>query len=125
MIDLFTLLSAFTSLGMACWLLTAMMLFWQKMLGKRLPERLHGWVRRVYLEIKPFFLYLLVLDLVADAVRRDLSAWDAILFALNVFNYYNLRNLDDDDRWKRRKAKLKEMVSVADGKLVVVPSPSR
>lgn len=122
MVEVFTLITPFTSLCIACWLLTAMMLYWEKMFGRRLPERARGWARRIYLEIKPFFLYLIVLDLVADAVRRDLTPWDYIFFAMNVFNYYNLRNLDDDDRWKRRLEKLKSKIQVSDGKLAVVPT---
>lgn len=117
--------SPFVKLAIALWLLSGTAILFDNLAGRRMRDRPRAIARWFYLEIKPFFLYAITFDLVATVFRRDLNSWDAIMFALHVVNYYSMRNLDDDDRWKRRKAKLKEMVSVAGGKLVVVPAASR
>ena len=121
----FWVLLPFVKVGIICWLFSAIVIQLDIWFGLRLTDRLRAVLRWMYLEIKPFFLYFLTFDLIADALRHPPSLWDALLFANSVFAYYIMRNLDDDDRWKRRKAKLIEMVSVAEGKLVVVPSPNR
>lgn len=75
----------------------------------------------VWAELKPFFLPALVVTTFFDVATLD--GWGLFFDAVNVGNWYFLRNAGDDDRWKRRKEKLAGKVqALASGRLVVVPA---
>lgn len=120
--DLMRILLPFATTTVCCWLVSASAIWIDNMLGRRLTDRSRAAYRWLYLEIKPFFLYLVVFQVVAAAVVGDLDGWDAFACAINIWNWYLFRNLDDDDRWKRRGEKLRSKVEVLQGRLVVVPA---
>ncbi|HCT81109.1 MAG TPA: hypothetical protein DGT23_31980 [Micromonosporaceae bacterium] len=110
------------NLAICCWLVAVCAIAIDNMLGQRLGDRSRAAYRWLYLEIKPFFIYLVVFKLVAAGLLRHFDGWDVFAFAINIWNWYQFRNLDDDDRWKRRGEKLKSKVEVLRGKLVVIPA---
>lgn len=49
------------------------------------------------------------------------TPWMVVFDVLTLFNWWNLRNWPDENRWKKRGKKAKEAVAVRAGRLVVVP----
>jgi hypothetical protein len=122
---LLALMEPLATVGICVWVITGCALMTDKIFGGRLAERAHAVLRTFYLEIKPFYLYLVAVKIIAAAFQRDVGFWDAFNCGLNICNWYQFKNLDDNDRWKRRRAKLKSKVEVLSGKLVVVPAGNR
>jgi len=78
-------------------------------------------LRFIHIELKPFYLPALVVSTVLFC--RDGFSWDiAVHSGFGVLNWFLYRDLDDDDRWKRRKEKLAEKVSRSGSRLVVHPA---
>jgi hypothetical protein len=49
------------------------------------------------------------------------TPWMIIFDALTLYNWWNLRNWPEENRWKKRGKKAKEAIAVRAGRLVVVP----
>lgn len=81
------------------------------------------WVRTCWAELRPFFLPANAAFVVSGFL---LNAWilisAAFVVPLSLLLWRLLKDLDDDDdRWKRRKAKLAGKVARKGARLVVVP----
>lgn len=105
-----------------CWCMSGCIITIDNMCGHRLAERGRAIARSLYLEIKPFYLYLIPLQYLLIALRRDVDVLDAVGAVLSVWNWLLFKDLDDDDRWKRRREKLRAKVEVVGGRLVVAPA---
>lgn len=76
-------------------------------------------VREIHNELKPFVLPAIVV--IAIFQDGPMSA-RIINTVFNIAFWWAYKDLDnDDDRWKKRKRKLKDKVQVSGSKLVVVP----
>lgn len=75
-------------------------------------------------ELKPIYWPASLLHLWETMTRLDMSNWDKGWDVLGVLVgwYLIVRASQDDDRWKRRREKLLEKVSVSGGRLVVTPT---
>jgi len=78
-------------------------------------------LRFIHNELKPFYLPALAVSTVLGCL--DGFSWNTAVHAgFGVLNWFLLKDLDDDDRWKRRKEKLVEKVSRSGSRLVVHPA---
>lgn len=107
------------------WILSSIALSGAKVVGHE-PRDMF---RTIYHELKPFY-WAAVLALNMD----DVTKHGIIVYLLNWTHYLSwagfiyiwvaFRNLDDDDRWKRRRKKLAEAVKrVGDRLVVTFPEP--
>ena len=104
------------------WLFAGIAIQVCKMLGREAPSL----ARTVFHELRPFFLAAVLAQFGSRAAAGEgFDAWDWFNLGLNLWNWYALRNIDDDDRWQRRRKKLADKVSVLGGRLVVVPAGAR
>lgn len=55
-------------------------------------------------------------------MHGEMVGWNAFFDALKLVNWFQLKDVDEDDRWKRRKAKLASKVAKRGGRLAVVPA---
>ena len=75
----------------------------------------------IHNELKPFYLPALAVSTVLGCL--DGFSWNTAVHAgFGVLNWFLFKDLDDDDRWKRRKKKLAEKVSRSGSRLVVQPT---
>jgi uncharacterized membrane protein len=103
----------------ACWSLCGMVISAMQFFGARAPRI----VRAVFHELKPFYIPAAVVVLLADTMLHRGLLSRLITLAAMVANWFFYRNLDDDDdRWKRRKAKLAEQVRQVGSRLTVAPA---
>jgi hypothetical protein len=118
--DALTLVSAVSTWVVAFWCWSAVILNVLSML-KRGGSRLAPFV---FHELRPFYLPAVAAQFAADTLLSNPSlGWRVLLAALNLLNWFLLKDAGgDDDRWKRRKAKLAEKVSQVGGRLVVEPA---
>ncbi|MBM0275140.1 hypothetical protein [Micromonospora tarensis] len=103
------------------WIFSGVAIMVAKLLYRDPPR----FARTLFHELRPFYLPAVVVAFVTAGMLSD-SWWRWLNLALNVWNWWRLRNLDDDDdRWKRRRKRLAEQVSVSGGRLVVVSGGAR
>ena len=104
----------------SCWVIGHL-----RLRGIKAPEA----IRSIYHEIKPFYWPVaLVTDLLPGFAK------DPIVWAANWVNWWNVmasvilwlvcHDMDEDDRWKRRRKAVAEAVKrVGDRLVVVMPEP--
>lgn len=118
--DLLTLLGALSAAVTAGFNWCGLLLSLAEMFGRKPPKL----VRAVFHEVRPFFLPAVVVSFTIDTVTNDSALWlRGLTLGLNIFNWFMFKDQGgDDDRWKRRKAKLVEKVTAVDGRVVVAPA---
>jgi hypothetical protein len=82
-------------------------------------------LRWLWAELRPFYLPACVVGVLETVLAGEGGGfWIWVGHALQFACWWIYKNVDDDDedRWKRRKAKLKEKVAQLGGRLVVVPA---
>jgi len=95
----------------------------------RVPERRPPWAKELFSELLPFYLPAVLVGTAFDLHHHE-SLWFMFFRACELFNWFVLKDLnDDDDRWKRRKKKAVETIEKVGGRLKVVavsvaPSPA-
>lgn len=91
-----------------------------------LPDNARGLLNAVAAELRPFYLPAYGLSKwFYLAEHGGMSWWEWLLTANAIaFWFYSKRWLDDDDRWKRRAKKAKEVIQRVGSRLVVVPAPA-
>lgn len=102
------------------WSWSSYMLYLAK---SRAPERFERMtvLRRIAAELRPFFLPAATFVLVHDLFTGP--AWACVFDAIALSGWWVLKDVDDDDRWKRRRKKVAEKVkALASGRLVAVPT---
>lgn len=82
----------------------------------------YQFVRTIFHELKPLYLPCVVSGYVLGSMIRNRDGWDLVLFIIAVAAYWFYKNIDKDDRWKRRKEKVLEKVEQVGSKLVSVPT---
>lgn len=75
--------------------------------------------RRIFRETKPFVLPAIALMLFTDTHSMSGRVID---FAVSLYIWFNFKDIDKDDNWKRRLEKLKSKVAIQESKLVIIPS---
>ncbi len=99
------------------WTFSAVAIQVARLLGRSTPEM----ARHLFHELKPFMLPATIVWPLAAGMLGELTPWTWVSTAMNVWNWWSMRNIDDDDdRWKRRRKKLAERVQVQAGRLVLV-----
>jgi len=84
--------------------------------------RMSQFFRFVYFELRPFYIPCCTVYWTYQ-LATHMAWYSYILLAMQVWNWFMLRDVGgDDDRWKRRAKKLASKVAVQAGKLVVVPA---
>lgn len=82
-----------------------------------------GLLNWVALELKPFFWPLAFCSLLDVFSNPESSLFERVMVTLGVIvSWVIVKNYKDDDRWKRRREKLAEKVSVVGGKLAITPA---
>lgn len=81
--------------------------------------------RAIWAELKPFYLTATAVIIARHVMTGEMVGWNALWDACRIYNWFQFKDIDDDDRWKRRKAKLVEKVAQRGGRLVVVPAGGR
>lgn len=80
--------------------------------------------RWMYAELRPFYLPCAIVIITRNVVTGDILhglTWLGDFFALLC--WFSFKDIDiDDDRWKRRKARVLEKVKRLGSRLVVVPA---
>lgn len=77
--------------------------------------------RAIWAELKPFYLPAYGYWLITNVLQGQVLGVRLITLVCGLLNWYFYRNLDDDDRWKRRKARAVEKIKRMGGRLVAVP----
>lgn len=87
-------------------------------------HRIADFLRTIRAELQPFYLPTVAVLLVLDTMSGEINdPWIALNNAARFVLWVLYRNLDDDDdRWKRRRAKVKEKIKRVGSRLVVVPA---
>lgn len=85
-----------------------------------------GWrrpaaARWLWAELRPLYLPSVLLLIGNDAMHGEIVGWNALWAALCLVNWWFLKDVDEDDRWKRRRRKVAEKVARMGSRLVVVP----
>lgn len=82
----------------------------------------YQFARTIFHELKPFYLPGIILGYIIGSMYENRNGWDIVVLIVNVFYYWVYKDVDKDDRWKRRKEKLAEVVKQVGNRLEVVPS---
>jgi len=102
------------------WIVAAVLLY-------LLPsKRQHLGIQRwLWAELRPFYLPAVFIGIARDVLSGDIIGWSALWDGFALLNWWIYKDIDDDDRWKRRKAKVTGKVkALASGRLTVVPAVS-
>lgn len=92
-------------------------------LAKRVGDEPPRAARTIYHELRPFYLPLAVGNLLAANYASSHNPSGYIVFGLMLINWFQNRDIDDDDRWTRRRRRLAERVTATgEGRLIVVPA---
>lgn len=103
----------------AVWYLSGYSIWLAKKLGKDTSSGT-GWkiIRWLYHEIKPFVLVIIAIATISGPYTNIHKVIDGLFY---LALWWMFKDVDKDDRWKRRLEKAKEKVQVSGSKLVVVP----
>lgn len=84
-----------------------------------------GLARNLFAEIRPFLPWIIVGDLLVEALRYGhVTPISVALHAVGALLWAASRR-DDDDRWKRRRKRLTEKITRAGSRLTVTPATDR
>jgi len=75
----------------------------------------------IWAELRPFYLPAVGVVITRLVLAGEMRGWNIFFEACALANWWFFKDVDDDDRWKRRKAKLVAMVQRQGSRLVVVP----
>lgn len=106
-----------TGYGSLLWMFSGLAIVLAQRLGREPFEK----VRTVYHELRPFYLVLVLGNTVAWLLYGDSHPVDYFTMAMELLIWFLMRDVDDDDRWKRRRKRLTERVAEVGGRLTVVP----
>ena len=117
--------SAITSIAdlvVASWCVAGLVLSLSKFVGiagDRAGVRLARWV---WAELRPLYLPAVAVIIAGYVMTGEMLGWHTFFSACSILNWFFYKDIDDDDRWKRRKAKLLARVTRRGGRLVAVPA---
>lgn len=111
-------LQAMSSLVALAWITAAATLTLTTLFGTDAPEL----ARAIFHELRPFYLVAVVASFVLE---QEHNGWSWFTLVMSLVNWLFFKDIDDDDRWKRRRQRLADQVAVLDGRLTVVPAGAR
>ena len=103
----------------SAWVVSGMFFSLGKMLRVNLRQR---FVWHVWAELRPLYLPAVAILVTHDVMTGNMLGWRAFVDACHIINWFYFRNVDEDDRWKRRRRKLAEKIEQRGGRLVAVPA---
>lgn len=86
--------------------------------------RIPSAIRWLFHELKPFYLPAVGVEIIDSALHGEVHGWNIIWLTIAIATWWFYKDLDEDDRWKKRRKKLSEKISRVGSKLVVVPANS-
>lgn len=93
-------------------------------ISKKFLGYVHRTIKNIYLEIKPFYLSVVIVYITSLSVQGKMlngwNIWSSFIWLVCWWVYKNV--LDDDNRWKKRKKKVLDKVRRLGSRLVVVPN---
>lgn len=108
------LLTGFASM---VWTFAGLTIAVAKLRGSEPPKA----IRTVYHELRPFYLLLVLVSNVSWAIARQSTGPAYFLLTVDILCWFAYKDIDDDDRWKRRRTRIAERVAQVGGRLTVVP----
>jgi len=111
------ILIAFAAAVTTTWTLSGMALSTLK--GAGYHSRL---IRGLWAELRPFYLPAVAVLITNHVMAGEMIGWNTFAHTCQIANWFFFKDVDDDDRWKRRKAKLAEKIERRGGRLVVIPA---
>lgn len=116
-----TIVEALAGLTVSLWSVSGVILSITKSFGVRRDHpALRTW-RWTWAELRPFYLSAVAVKIGLLVVSGEMLGWNTFFSACYVLNWFYFKDIDEDDRWKRRKAKLLEKVTRKGGRLVAAP----
>lgn len=121
----FEVVATFMACANTAWMIAGSALYGLKMSGMSKPDtkafKVLWWI---FCEVKPFFRTFAILIGLYHALPLQPFSWLSVLVtALQLAYFHIFKDLDDDDdRWKRRRQKLLDKVTITGGKLAVIPA---
>lgn len=79
-------------------------------------------VRWVFHETRPFYLPAVGIETIHTALTEKILGWNVLWISVAIAAWWIYKDLDEDDRWKRRRKKVSEKVSRIGSRLIVVPA---
>ena len=76
----------------------------------------------IWAELRPFYLPATFIYVAVDVAHGRIWGLDMVFHVCYVLNWFLFKDVDDDDRWKRRRRKVLEKIRATDRGLVVVPA---
>lgn len=101
------------------WVLCGMILSWTKGHHHKKPISM---ALRVWAELRPFYLPAVVFYMGDLVLKGEMRGWNIAFAFCALLNWYLLKDVGDDDRWKRRKKKAVEKIKQIGSRLVVAPA---
>jgi hypothetical protein len=77
--------------------------------------------RWLWAELRPFFLPATGIMAAWVIVHGEMTPVGAVIYGMNVAAWFAFKDIDKDDRWKRRRAKLAAKIERRGSRLVAVP----
>lgn len=101
------------------WYICGLMIYTRKQRGLDLDSsRIIRSVRWYYHETKPFVIPLIVAMATFCPFPLVANAFDTLF---NIWAWFVFKDVDKDDRWKKRMYKAKSKVEISNSRLIVVP----
>lgn len=89
----------------------------------------HGWhkpaaARWFFHEIRPFYLPAVLIDIAEQSLHGRLLGLNMLFAAIGLLAWWWYKDVDEDDRWRRRRNKVAEKVALVGARLIVVSAES-
>lgn len=108
-------------LACATWTIAAVALDFMRTFGVDRDAPGRRFARAIWAELRPFYLLAATIVIAGHVMAGEMMGWNALFDAMKIWVWFQLKDVDEDDRWKRRKRKLAEKIGQRGGRLVVIP----
>lgn len=103
------------------WLLSAAMIDFARLFGADLDHRAFRPLRWLFAELRPFYLPAVAIYIADLVISGTVLGWNTLNIFFALVSWWIYKDVDKDDRWKRRKKKLAEKIERRGARLVAVP----
>lgn len=103
------------------WVYSSTILALSRLLGSLLPERVMRLCVTLASELRPLYLPAVVLQIAADAMAGRLLGWNAFFHGFALLAWWIFKD-EGDDRWRKRRKRIREKVARRGARLVVIPA---
>ncbi len=118
-LELVAILAAIIRLN---WLFAGMVLTTMKAMGANPDNPWRKSNRTIWAELRPFYLPAVAVYIGKIVFEGEMSGWNIFFAAAALACWWIYKDVDEDDRWKRRRAKLVEKLERRGSRLVAVPA---